>query len=241
MGRGLPPHRGRLTSRAKGHCRQSENGAAPRLLYWGMPTAESSRTFSARAGWTFVVLLVGSFVLLGELMGSFADPDRQFVALFSRSGDRLAFIAGSVLLLLAGLVFVWFAHAVSREAGQNHLGLLITGVSAAGGMIVAALAFATVPLSIQFGSITGDPGLESGQAVLPQLGYVAFGLGAMVPAALFIAIAARTPGLLPRWLAVSSYPVSVLVALTAFLFMPVVLFVLWVAASTASISRRRRP
>ena len=188
-----------------------------------------------------MILFVGSFVLLGELVGSFADPDRQFVELFSRSGDRIAFIAGSVLLLLAGLAFVWFAHTVSREAGQHRLGLLITGASAGGGMIVAALAFATVPLSIQFGSITGDPGLESGQAVLPQLGYVALGLGAMVPAAIFIAVAARTPGLLPRWLAVSSYPVAVLVALTAFLFMPIVLFVPWVAVSTVVISRRQRP
>ena len=206
-----------------------------------MPAAASSRTFIARAGWTFVILFVGSFVLLGELVGSFADPDRQFVALFSRSGDRLAFIAGSVLLLLAGLAFAWFAHAVSREAERYRPELLITGASAAGGMIAAALAFAAVPLSIQFGSITGDPGLEAGQAVLPQLGYVALGLGAMMPAAIFIAVAARTPRLLPRWLAVSSYPVAMLVALTAFLFMPVVLFVLWVAVSTAAISRRRRP
>lgn len=196
---------------------------------------------SARAGSVFVVLFVGSVILLGDLVGSFADPDRQFVALFSHSGNRLAYIAGSVLLLLAGLAFVWFAHALSGQAGVYRPALLIAGGSAAGGMIVAALAFATVPLSIQFGSFTGDPGLESGQAVLPQLGYVAFGLGAMVPAAIFIAIAARTPGLLPRWLAVSSYPVAVLVALTAFLFMPFVLFVLWVIVATIAISRRRRP
>ena len=195
----------------------------------------------ARAGSVFVVLFVGSFVLLGELVGSFADSDAQFVTIFSHSGDRLGFVAGSVLLLLAGLAFAWFADAVSREAGENRPALLITGVAAAGGMIVAALAFATVPLSIQFGSLTGDPGLESGQAVLPQLGYVAFGLGAMIPAGIFIAIAARTPGLLPRWLAVSSYPVAVLVALTAFLFMPFVLFVLWVVAASVAISRRQRP
>ena len=195
----------------------------------------------ARPGSVFVVLFVGSVVLLGELVGSFADSDAQFVTLFSDSGNRIGYIAGSVLLVLAGLAFVWFADAVSHEARQHRPALLITAASTAGGMIVAALAFATVPLSIQFGSLTGDPGLESGQAVLPQLGYVAFGLGAMIPAGIFIAIAARTPGLLPRWLAVSSYPVAVLVALTAFLFMPFVLFVLWVVAASVAISRRQRP
>jgi len=195
----------------------------------------------ARPGSVFVVLFVGSVVLLGELVGSFADSDAQFVTLFSDSGNRIGYIAGSVLLVLAGLAFVWFAHALSCDAGSHRAALLITGAAAASGMIVAALAFATVPLSIQFGSLTGDPGLEAGQAVLPQFGYVAFGLGAMIPAGIFIAIAARTPGLLPRWLAVSSYPVAVLVALTAFLFMPFVLFVLWVVAASVAISRRQRP
>lgn len=195
----------------------------------------------ARPGLAFVVLFVGSFVLLGELVGSFADPDAQFVTLFSDAGNRVTYIAGSVLLVLAGLTFVWLARAVSSEAGVYRPALLIAGGAAAGGMIVAALAFATVPLSLQLGSLTGDPGFESGHAVLPQFGYVAFGLGAMLPAGIFIAIAARTPGLLPRWLTVSSYPVAVLVALTAFLFMPFVLFVLWVVVATIAISRRRRP
>jgi hypothetical protein len=195
----------------------------------------------ARPGSVFAVLFVGSVLMLGELFGSFADPDAQFVTLFSDAGNRITYIAGSVLLLLAGLAFVWFARALSGEAGEYRPALLITGGSAAGGMVVAALAFATVPLSIQFGSLVGDPGLESGQAVLPQLGYVALGLGAMLPAGVFIAIAARTPGLLPRWFSVTSYPVAVLVGLTTFLFMPVVLFILWIIVATVAVSRRRRP
>ena len=193
----------------------------------------------SRPGSVFVVLFVGSSVLLGDLVGSFADPDAQFVTLFSAAGNRIGYIVGSVLLVLAGLAFVWFAHALSCETGARRAPMLITGATAGSGMIVAALAFATVPLSLQFGSAVGDPGLQTGQAVLPQLGFTALGLGAMLPAGIFIALAALTPDLLPRWLVAASYPVAVLVALTAFLFLPMVLFVLWVVATTATVGRRR--
>ena len=193
----------------------------------------------SRPGSVFVVLFVGSSVLLGDLVGSFADSDAQFVTLFSDAGNRVGYIVGSVLLVLAGLAFVWFAHALSCETGTRRAALLITGATAGSGMIVAALAFATVPLSIQLGSAVGDPGLQAGQAVLPQFGFAALGLGAMLPAGIFIAFAAMTPDLLPRWLVAASYPVAVLVALTAFLFLPFILFVLWVVAATVTVSRRR--
>lgn len=193
----------------------------------------------ARPGSVFVMLFVGSAVFLGDLVGSFADSDAQFVTLFSDAGNRVGYIAGSFLLVLAGLAFVWFAHALSCETGARRAPLLITGATAGSGMIVAALAFATVPLSIQFGSAFGDPGLQAGQAVLPQFGFAALGLGAMLPAGIFIALAALTPDLLPRWLAATSYPVAVLVALTAFLYLPFALFVLWVVATTVTVSHRR--
>ena len=193
----------------------------------------------SRPGSAFVVLFLGSSVLLGELVGSFADSDAQFVTLFSDAGNRIGYVAGSALMLLAGFAFVWFAHALSCDTGSYRAPLLITGAAAAIGMIVAALAFATVPLSLLFGSFFTDPGLEAGQAVLPQFGFVALSLGGMLPAGIFTAIAARTPDLLPRWLSIASYPVAVLVSLTALLFMPFVLFVLWVVAATVTVSRRR--
>jgi len=192
-----------------------------------------------RAGTAFLIPFIASIILSGDVAGSFADPDSQFVALYSGAGDRAAYVAGAFLLVLAGLSFAWFAHALSCDAGSHRAPLLITGSAAAIGMIVAALAWATVPLSISFGALFDDPGFESGHSVLPQFGWAAFALGAMLPAAVFITIAARTPGLLPRWLALTSYPVAVLVSLTAFLFMTFLLFILWVLAVTLSQPRRR--
>lgn len=188
----------------------------------------------------FLALFIAWFILGGDVAGAFADPDRQFVSIYADAGNRAAYVASAVLLVLASLSFFWFAHALSNGAGSCRIPLLITGAAAAIGMFVAALAWATVPLSISFGALVDDPGFESGHSVLPQLGWVALGLGAMVPAGIFIAIAARTPGLLPRWLGLASHPIAVLVCLTAFLFLPLVLFVIWVIAVTAS-QRGARP
>lgn len=58
----------------------------------------------------------------------------------------------------------------------------------------------------------------------PQLGYVALTMGAMQPAAAFIVVVARAPGLLRRWLSIASYPTAALVAFTAVLFMPLFIF-----------------
>lgn len=195
---------------------------------------------ASRPGAVFLALLVASVILSGDVAGSFADPDSQFVAIYADAGNRAAYVASAVLLVLASLSFFWFAHTLSYEAGSFRIPLLVTGATAAIGMFVAALAWATVPLSISFGALVDDPGFESGHSVLPQFGWVAFGLGAMLPAGIFIAIAARTPCLLPRWLGLASYPIAALVCLTAFLFMPLVLFVIWVIAVTAS-QRRARP
>lgn len=195
----------------------------------------------ARSGAVFVVLFAAAFVLsLGTLVGSFADPDSVFVDRYADPGNRVTDIAGSYLLALAGLAFAWFADALSRDATEHRAPLLLTGSAAGGAMILAALAWATVPMSRWFGSLVDDPGLQEGQAVLPQFAFVALAMGAMLPAAAFIVLVARTPGLVPRWLSVVSYPVAALVALAAVLFMPLFLFFAWVVAVAATHWRRQQ-
>lgn len=208
----------------------------------GEPDSRSSTMLNvSRPGTVFLIVFIAGVILSGDVAGSFADPDSQFVSIYADASNRAMYVAGAFLLVLAGLSFVWFAYALSSEAETFRVPLLITGAAAAIGMIVAALSWATVPLSISFGALVDDPGFESGPSVLPQFGWVAFGLGAMLPAGMFIAIAARTPGLLPRWLVIASYPIAILVGLTALLFLTSALFVIWVIAVTASQGRRARP
>ena len=137
--------------------------------------------------------------------------------------NRARDIAGSYLLALAGLALAWFAHALSCDAKAHRPPLLLSGSPVAGGMVLAAGAWATVPNEPGFGALVDDPGLQEGQAVLPQFGYVDLAMGAMLPAAAFIVLVARTPGIMPSWLSVVSYSVSALVAFTALLFIPLFL------------------
>ena len=191
---------------------------------------------AARPGAVFVVLFVAAFVVaVGELVGTFADPDLVFAERFEDGGTRARDIAGSYLLALAGIAFAWFASAVGRDAAAVRLPLLLSGSAVAGGMLLAAVAWATVPLSRAFGALVDDPGLREGQAVLPQFGWVALAMGAMLPAAVFIVLVARTPGLVPGWLSVASYPAAALVAVTALLFfLSLVVFLAWVVAVAAT-------
>jgi len=195
---------------------------------------------ASRAGGMFVVLFVVGLAATGDLLGSFADSDRAFARHFADGGNRAKDIVGSLLLVLAGFALVWFAVALSELRDDRRTPLVVTGSVAAGGMILAGLALATVPLSISFGDLTDDPGLRSGQAVLPQFGYVALIVGAMLPAAAFVIVVARIPSLLPRWVSIAGYPVAALLLL-AVMVMPMMLFSIWIAAVSATLGRARAP
>ncbi len=187
-----------------------------------------------------MLLLVAAFVgSYGTLAGSFADGDHVFVERYADSATRVRDIVSGYLLVFAGLAFGWFAQALSRVAPLQRAPILLAGSAAAGAMILTALAWTTVPMSITFGTFFDDPGLEQGQAVLGQFGYVTLMMGAMVPAAVVMIAVARAPGLLPRWLSIASYPVAVLVSLSALLFSPLFLFVGWVVAVAVTQWRRR--
>ena len=117
---------------------------------------------------------------IGDLLGSFADSDRAFVDHFADGGNRAKDIAGSYLLVLAGLSMIWFAIALAAAVRADRGSpIIVTASLAAGATIVAGLTLLTVPLSIAFGDLTDDPGLGTAQAVLPQFGTVALAVGAM--------------------------------------------------------------
>lgn len=194
----------------------------------------------ARAGLVFLVLYVAAFVLaLGELLGSFADGDHVFIERFAGEGARIRDIGASYLLALAAVAFAWFVHETSRAASSHRAPLQISGYAAAAAMLVAAVAAATTAMSVWFGAFVDDPGIQQGQGVLPQFAYVALAMGSMLPAGVFMIVAARTPALLPRWLSYGTYPVAVLVSASALLFMPLFLFPLWMTAVTVVLWRPR--
>ena len=160
---------------------------------------------------------------MGELLGSFADPDRAFEVYFADSANRAGNIVGGILLAAAALVFLWFLqHLRPRlqpdttrpptlpnfvySTGQTFVALLLVGTAA----------LVTVPVTLAFATLTDDQPFTTGQAVLPQLGYVTLALFANWTAAAMVlaaTISARQSASFPRWLRVLGYIVTTFLVL----------------------------
>ena len=182
----------------------------------------TSREVRARA-WSaigFAVLYVAGFVPLGELLGSFGDPDAAFADYFAKDSNRIGAVLGGVGVTLAGLAFLWFLS--NLHSSVERVGPLPGLVTAAGTTFVVLLfagiaALVTVPYARTFGGAYGDDSvLLSGEALLPQLGYVLVAVLAMWTAAVFIlatTLAARANGSFPRWLVRLGFVAAVFVFL----------------------------
>lgn len=151
------PRDGTARRRERGPGRRSRSAKiAP------IETRRSRRRAASWAGLAFLVLFVAGFALsLGELAGRSPIETACSSTHFADGGNRVRDIAGAYLLALAGLAFAWFAHALSRDAEDYRGPLLVTGSMAAAGMVLAATAWATVPMSIWFGSLVDDPASRS--------------------------------------------------------------------------------
>ena len=94
-------------------------------------------------------------------------------------------------------------------------------------------------MSILFGALVDDPGIQQGQGVLPQFVYVAFAMGGLLPAGIFIRTRSRIWPVAPG-VTMVSYPVGVLVALVAVTFIPMFLFPVWMIIVVITHTRLRR-
>lgn len=106
------------------------------------PRASADATHRGRAwsGIVFAVLFFVGLLPLGELLGSFGDPDATFVAFFERDSNRVGTLVGSFVLALAGVTFLWFlSHLRLSTTGPGPL----PGVVSAAGTAFVALLFAS--------------------------------------------------------------------------------------------------
>jgi hypothetical protein len=188
-----------------------------------------------------VSFAAASTVLLGDVIGAFADDPSSF-AYFDTVSKRLRHAAGAYLLTASGLAFLAFVVGATSSAGSSGTspeGRLARFAAAVFAALVglAAAALATVSLSIGYGRITGDPGIQQAQELLPQLGYVVL----FVPAALsggcaiyLLARDAARTSRLPSWLVRAGYVVAA-TQLVSFYTLPLLLVPLWVLAAAITL------
>lgn len=162
-------------------------------------------------GVVFAVLFIGGIFAFGELLGSSGDSDATFETYFASNSNRASNLVGGVLFGAAGLVFVWFlVHLGEWLEPDDRRAEVRSRISMTSGLVFVALllsataALVTVPFILVFGELYDEEGvLESGKALLPQLGFVLLAFYAMWAAAVMVAtttVSARRSGQLPRWI-----------------------------------------
>jgi hypothetical protein len=197
------------------------------------------------AGWVFAVSFFVGLFLVGDQAGAFADSDRAYAELFGDVSHRLQDLTGSVLLVVAAIAFGTFAHlvapAVQPDADRYGWTVVIrmSGSLAAASILMAGATFATVPASLVVGDFFDDPGIVTGQNLLPSLGYILLAVGVAVPAAVVMVGSTRLD-LFPRWFVWVTPVVAVVLIVTAQMVVAMALLPIWVAGAAVLQSRNKR-
>jgi hypothetical protein len=199
-------------------------------------TVESTGRLALITGWVFAAAFFVGLILVGDQAGAFADSDRAYAELFGDVSHRLEDLAGSALLIVAGIAFGAFSHLVAPalRPDEDRYGwtvvVRVSGLLAAASILVAGAAFATVPASLVIGDFFDDPGIVTGQNILPSLGYILLVLGALIPAAVVMVGSTRLD-LFPRWFVWVTLVVAVVLIVTGPMVSALVLLPIWVAGA----------
>jgi hypothetical protein len=204
---------------------------------------------AALAGLAFFVLYLAVFILLRRIPG--ADATAGETADFYRSsGERRALrVAGVYLVPLGGISLLWFTAAVRHRVANlatredallSTVQLLSAAVYVA--MIFAAMAVITAPaIAVEIGAQTPDDVI--GDSSLLIVGDSILVVYALRAAGVFIAAGttrAVRSGLIPRWFAVVSYALVVVLLLTVARVRAVsLLFPAWVAIMSVVVLIKR--
>jgi hypothetical protein len=167
----------------------------------------------------------------------YPDPAAHLTSFYANHGNRTRLVVAAYLMAVAGLVFLVFLsylrdrlRRAEGEAGASG------GLVFAAGAVFVAMIYAG---SAAWASIAGDlifgnqrPPSPDVMGFIPQLGYPLVLIFGMFAAALAVAVtsmSALRTGVLPRWLAYLGF-VAAVAMLFSVVFVPMVLFVIWMIA-----------
>ena len=186
----------------------------------------------------FAVLFVVGFLLATDTPEG-DESNREWVRYFADSDNRRMVVISVMLLALAALAFLIFLGVLRERLRAAAPGAewLSTIAFASGIVFVAMLGVFGVGVgAISAGVEFGDNPIVTNADVIRSLDSLGFGallvFGAASAGLLIIttSIVAGRSALLPRWLVVAGYVAGVLVLVGGVLFIPLVLFVLWMLA-----------
>jgi MFS family permease len=202
-----------------------------------------TRTESARSGlrWGGIAGIVFAVAFVVGILLSTDTPDgdesdRKWIDYFADSGNRRMIIIGVFVLGFAALAFIVFLGVLRERLRDASPGAewVSTVAFASGIAFVALLGVAGAGLaSVAAGiSIADNPVPRDADLLrnVSGIGYGALLVFGMVAAGLLMVTTSAAAGraaLLPRWLVVSGYVAGVIVIVGGVLFIPMVLFVLW--------------
>jgi hypothetical protein len=197
----------------------------------------TSRRTSLAAAVFLVTFVAGLLLVDNPDNGSSAAT---FARYYANGGNRAHLILSAALLSASALAWIVAVAGFRERVGDGAAGRVAATASAATAALIGlgGTMLAAIPAAMTLGS-TPAPGVDL-ERFLPEAGYVALMVFAMPAAALSvtaICIAALQTAALPRWLAYFGFAAS-LALLGSFVFFPMALFVLWVAATAVVLARR---
>jgi hypothetical protein len=211
---------------------------------------ETAGSRAAIAGLVFGVLYLAGFVALRRLPGPEASAEDIMEFYSSTSNRRLATVMGAFVVPIAGIALLWFTAAIRHRVAslatrQDELLSTVQLLSAAlyVAMLFIATAIVTGPaIAVDNGAVTVEEVVDEKHLLV--VGDTIFVVFALRAAGVFIAAGttrAMRSGLIPRWFAIVSYVLVLVLLLTvARARVVTLLFPLWVMVMSVVVLRRRR-
>jgi hypothetical protein len=213
------------------------------------PVGAKAGSRAALAGLVFCALYIVGFVVLGRI--PVADSaEGAALEFYESSGERrMLHLAAVYLVPLAGISLLWFTAAVRHRVATlaTHEDALLSTVQLLSAavyvaMIFAATAVITAPaIGVSLGAFTPTEAAAENQLLI--IGDSIFVIYALRAAGVFIAAGttrAFRSGLIPKWFAIVSYAVVVILLLTVARIRAIaLLFPAWVAVMSVIVLVKR--
>jgi hypothetical protein len=202
-------------------------------------TSVGSTRTGLRAGGIAAIVFAVLFVVGILFVSDTPDGDEsnlKWIRYYADSDNRRMIIIGAIVLALAAVAFLIFLGVLRERLRNAAPGAEWVGTTAfASGLLfvamlaVATLGTASVSASVEFGDspVVRDADVLRTFESLGVGALVLFGAGAAGLLIITSSLAGGRAALLPRWLVVAGYIAGVIVLLGGLLFIPLVLFVLW--------------